>query len=270
MSHHTEHAMGKQSYPPAVYSSIHPIDGAVASNSNNSATTVAGSLKPDMEHKTAHDNVPKRTSLELSKGIPRLMASNEHISIAPSSLSSEHSLSSSQESTAITIEDSKSPSYNKKSYPQNPSSDCKVPTSRTFSIPLGPPPSYDSFSSTISSKLRLRPLKATKSSKKQTTWGIHWWMPSCMLVGILAGLLTAVGHHIYNTRLHGHEVSDPTWPQRFGSAFSFLVKFCLVGSVEIAYKQRVWVSDKISMLLKYHKCYYTSLHLEDDCQEKRF
>lgn len=143
----------------------------------------------------------------------------------------------------ITIEDEETPSYNEKSLPTFEKSDPKLMNSRTFSIPIGPPPSYDSFSSAIGSKLRLRPLKSSKTNAKETAWGIHWYMPTCMIVGLVAGILTAVGHHLYNSRLDGNEVGDPTWPQRFGSAFSFFVKFCLVGAVEIAYKQRAWVSS---------------------------
>jgi len=141
----------------------------------------------------------------------------------------------------ITILEDRSPSYDDKASPSFEKSDAKIPTARTFSIPIGPPPSYNSFSSTITSKLGLRPLRPSKANTKETAWGIHWYMPTCMLLGVLAGLLTAVGHHVYNSRLNGHAVGDPTWPQRYGSAFSFFVKFCLVGTVEIAYKQQAWV-----------------------------
>ncbi|KAI0594089.1 hypothetical protein F4775DRAFT_586354 [Biscogniauxia sp. FL1348] len=60
----------------------------------------------------------------------------------------------------------------------------------------------------------------------------------------LLGLLCALGHHLYYTRLHGKRVDDPQWPTRFGIALAFFVKVVLVGSVEIAYRQQVWVIVK--------------------------
>src|SRR5689334_16559729 len=51
------------------------------------------------------------------------------------------------------------------------------------------------------------------------------------------------GHHLFDDRLHGREVHGPQWPQRWGLALSTFGKVCLAGAVEIAYKQRLWVSD---------------------------
>jgi hypothetical protein len=50
-----------------------------------------------------------------------------------------------------------------------------------------------------------------------------------------------VGHYLYNSRLHGHLVHDPQWPQLWGLALVMYGKMCLAGAVEIAYKQRFWV-----------------------------
>lgn len=73
-------------------------------------------------------------------------------------------------------------------------------------------------------------------------WGVHWYSPTCMLTLLVLGLFTVLGHHLFNDRLHGHEVHDPQWPQRWGLALSTFGKVCLAGAVEIAYKQRLWVS----------------------------
>jgi len=63
-----------------------------------------------------------------------------------------------------------------------------------------------------------------------------------MIFLALAGFFGALGHHLYNKRLHGQEVKDVAWPQRFGIALAFFIKMVLVGSVQIAFKQRAWVS----------------------------
>ncbi|KAH9909637.1 hypothetical protein F4778DRAFT_712103 [Xylariomycetidae sp. FL2044] len=68
----------------------------------------------------------------------------------------------------------------------------------------------------------------------------RYGMPSQMVASALAGLLAALGHHLYYLRLHGQHVQDSDWPVRFGIALSFFVKVALAGSVEIAYKQQIW------------------------------
>ncbi|XMA18888.1 hypothetical protein WAI453_011679 [Rhynchosporium graminicola] len=75
-------------------------------------------------------------------------------------------------------------------------------------------------------------------------WGVHWYSPTCMLTLLVLGLVTMLGHHLVNDRLHGREVHDTQWPQRWGLALSIFGKVCLAGAVEIAYKQRLWVTLK--------------------------
>jgi hypothetical protein len=72
---------------------------------------------------------------------------------------------------------------------------------------------------------------------------IHWYTPTMMILLGIAGLLGAVGHHLYNSRLQGRPViGDAQWPQRWGVAMAFFVKMTLVGAVQMAVKQRAWVS----------------------------
>jgi hypothetical protein len=72
---------------------------------------------------------------------------------------------------------------------------------------------------------------------------IHWYTPTMMILLGVAGLLGAVGHHLYNSRLQGRPViGDAQWPQRWGVAMAFFVKMTLVGAVQMAVKQRAWVS----------------------------
>jgi len=75
----------------------------------------------------------------------------------------------------------------------------------------------------------------------QTQWGVHWYMPSCMALLALAGTCGAIGHHFYNLNLDGKVVKHSDWTQRFGIALALFNKLCLIGAVEIAYKQTVWV-----------------------------
>ncbi|KAH6721522.1 hypothetical protein BKA61DRAFT_159962 [Leptodontidium sp. MPI-SDFR-AT-0119] len=77
-----------------------------------------------------------------------------------------------------------------------------------------------------------------------TQWGVHWYSPTCMPSLLVLGLFTMLGHHLFNDRLHGREVHDPQWPQRWGLALSTFGKVCLAGAVEIAYKQRLWITVK--------------------------
>lgn len=74
---------------------------------------------------------------------------------------------------------------------------------------------------------------------------IHWYTPTMMVLLALAGLFGGLGHHLYNATLEGRPVNnnDAQWPQRWGVAMAFFVKMTLVGAVQMAVKQRAWVSD---------------------------
>jgi len=100
------------------------------------------------------------------------------------------------------------------------------------------------FSPTITAtaeKLRLRTSPVDPTSEI-AQWGIDWYQPSAMLGLFIIGLVGMICHHVYNYCMNGRVVGDPQWPQRFGSAFSFFAKMCMVGAANIAYKQLVWVS----------------------------
>lgn len=76
-----------------------------------------------------------------------------------------------------------------------------------------------------------------------TPVGIDWYQPSYMLGLFIVGLVGMICHHVYNSHMDGKIVVQLQWPQRFGSTFSFFAKMCMVGAVNIAYKQVVWVSN---------------------------
>lgn len=92
-------------------------------------------------------------------------------------------------------------------------------------------------SSTTGKGLQIR----WSNSKKSPPTGIHWYLPTAMVFLALFGFFGALGHHLYNKRLHGQEVVEVAWPQRFGIALAFFIKMVLVGAVQIAFKQRAWV-----------------------------
>jgi hypothetical protein len=83
------------------------------------------------------------------------------------------------------------------------------------------------------------PPQSLKDDESQ--WGVHWWLPTCMVFLGVAGAAGALGHHYYNLKLDNHRVENADWIQRFALALAFFNKFCLIGAVQIAYKQRVWV-----------------------------
>ena len=96
---------------------------------------------------------------------------------------------------------------------------------------------------TAESKLSKRHFGIRWPKTKETGPGIHWYTPTMMVMLGLAGLFGALGHHLYNSRLDGLPVgSDSQWPQRWGVAMAYFVKMTLVGAVQMAVKQRAWVS----------------------------
>ena len=82
--------------------------------------------------------------------------------------------------------------------------------------------------------------------------GIHWLAPTTILLSLAAGVLLAIGHHLFYRSLRGKQVrtrgyeilgSDVS-PQQLnlaiGTAFAFLVKAALVTAVSTAYIQLLW------------------------------
>ncbi|KAJ7112052.1 hypothetical protein C8R43DRAFT_153734 [Mycena crocata] len=75
----------------------------------------------------------------------------------------------------------------------------------------------------------------------------------------LAGVILAVGHHVYFTSLHltpsdgvrqiaGHSVSDQALANFIATLFIFLVKLCLSQSVAKAFDQRLWYTVRRSSM----------------------
>jgi hypothetical protein len=82
--------------------------------------------------------------------------------------------------------------------------------------------------------------------------GIHWATPVWMFCAFIAGLLFALGHHLFYTGLAGTEaptgaytivgadISRQQLNTAVGTAFGFLVKSCLVLVISISFVQVFW------------------------------
>jgi hypothetical protein len=78
------------------------------------------------------------------------------------------------------------------------------------------------------------------SDGRGTAGGIYWWTPVSMLGLFILGLIGAVSHHAYYRSLNGQEVTGQLNKVRYGTALAVFTKTTLVGSVAIAYRQRIW------------------------------
>ncbi len=81
---------------------------------------------------------------------------------------------------------------------------------------------------------------------------IHWQAPTTVLLALIAGVLFAVGHHIFynslngkpapndNYNILGSHVSTQQVNIAGGTALAFLVQACLVTAIGAAYAQMFW------------------------------
>ncbi|KAH8150102.1 uncharacterized protein LAJ45_05788 [Morchella importuna] len=85
-------------------------------------------------------------------------------------------------------------------------------------------------------------LERVRSKEMQMMWGtkIHWFLPSTMVTLLFLGLLGALAHHLFYQSLDGKEAKDQLMMMRIGTALAFFTKAMLVGSVVVAYRQRIW------------------------------
>ncbi len=97
------------------------------------------------------------------------------------------------------------------------------------------------------SKSRYDKINTTMAQK-----GIHWLAPTTVAVALLAGVLFAVGHHLFYASLRGQPVHNDDLKvlggnisrQQInitaGTIFAFLVNFCLGTALTTAYAQVFW------------------------------
>lgn len=79
--------------------------------------------------------------------------------------------------------------------------------------------------------------------------GVHWKTPASMMFFLLAGIVCAIGHHLYYSWLDNQivnhtdkswDITSQQWRLRIGTGFAFLVKVLLATSTIIAYRQCAW------------------------------
>ncbi|CAZ84010.1 unnamed protein product [Tuber melanosporum] len=85
-------------------------------------------------------------------------------------------------------------------------------------------------------------LGRSKSREQQVLWGtkIHWFMPTAMVCLLIAGILGSLGHHFFYASLQGKQAEDQLMKVRYGTVLAYFTKVSLVGSVVLAYRQRIW------------------------------
>lgn len=71
-------------------------------------------------------------------------------------------------------------------------------------------------------------------------WHIHWTTPAIISSLFVAGVLGAVGHHMFYAHLDGKPAINQLMMIRYGTALAFFTKSMLVSCVVVCYRQRIW------------------------------
>ncbi|KAH9881926.1 hypothetical protein J1614_001097 [Plenodomus biglobosus] len=71
-------------------------------------------------------------------------------------------------------------------------------------------------------------------------WHVHWTTPAIIASLFFAGLLAAIGHHLFYAHLDGSPATEQLKMVRYGTAMAFFVKSTLVGTVIMCNRQRIW------------------------------
>lgn len=71
-------------------------------------------------------------------------------------------------------------------------------------------------------------------------WHIHWTTPAIIASLFVAGVLGAVGHHLFYAHLDGKLALEQLTMVRYGTALAFFTKSMLVSCVIVCYRQRIW------------------------------
>lgn len=79
-----------------------------------------------------------------------------------------------------------------------------------------------------------------KRAGELAEWHIHWVTPAMIAALFVAGVIAAVGHHLFYAHLDGKPAADQLKMIRYGTALAFFVKSTLVGTVIMCYRQRIW------------------------------
>lgn len=71
-------------------------------------------------------------------------------------------------------------------------------------------------------------------------WHIHWTTPAIISSLFVAGVLGAMGHHLFYAHLSGQPATEQLTMVRYGTALAFFTKSMLVSCVIVCYRQRIW------------------------------
>ncbi|KAI5795266.1 hypothetical protein EDC01DRAFT_728137 [Geopyxis carbonaria] len=83
-------------------------------------------------------------------------------------------------------------------------------------------------------------IRRTSDMFRKWSTSIHWYVPTAMVFVFLLGVCGAVGHHSFYTYLHDKPAKNQLFMNRCGTALAFFTKATLVGSIVLAYRQRLW------------------------------
>lgn len=110
---------------------------------------------------------------------------------------------------------------------------------------------YTAIPKSNSTKTTDSPSNPPDTFEQPVRWHISLRTPISMLGLFASGILVAIGHHLFYTRLDGSVVRSTDdgsqyltqiWIIRYGTAFAFLAKALLASAVVVAYKQHMWIN----------------------------
>ncbi|KAF1993136.1 hypothetical protein P154DRAFT_450986 [Amniculicola lignicola CBS 123094] len=81
---------------------------------------------------------------------------------------------------------------------------------------------------------------ADRRAGELAQWDFHWHTPVLIVALFLVGVGSGIGHHFFYAHLDGKVAKDQLTMIRYGTAMAYLMKSCLVGSVLLCYRQRIW------------------------------
>ena len=82
-----------------------------------------------------------------------------------------------------------------------------------------------------------------KPSRWNRTWSWGWNHSSmAMYLLLVVGIVTAVGHHVFYTRLDGRPADAQLEMMRYGNLLAYVVKASLAAAIVFSYQQQLWAT----------------------------
>lgn len=87
------------------------------------------------------------------------------------------------------------------------------------------------------------PAPRRRGERWSCRWNWEWTdAPWIMYLLLLVGVIMAVGHHVFYSRLRGKPAEDQLKMMRFGTLMAYVAKSSLVSAVIFAYRQQIWAT----------------------------